>query len=79
MLAKDILVCNIFYMTWKNYLKENEKMQLHKASNKRNLAQAELTALRRKIQSRCESRMRQANAKNSVDNIIEANRSEDDE
>ena len=54
-------------MTWKDYLKDDEKLELKTAREARDVAQAELTAIRRKLQSRCESRMRQAKANKKGD------------
>jgi len=46
-------------MTWRHYLKPAEKRQLEKAER----AKAEAQVLRRKLQSRCEARMRREREK----------------
>jgi len=41
-------------MTWRNYLKPAERLELERAEK----AKADAQALRRKLQSRCQARMR---------------------
>ena len=46
-------------MTWKTHLTDAERLELHRLEEVRDKSREAFNAARRKLQSRCESRMRQ--------------------